>query len=557
MRINNNLAALNTYGRMVNNSAANGKSLEKLSSGLRINKAGDDAAGLSISEKMRAQIKGLDQAARNGQDSISMIQTAEGALSETENILQRMRELAVQSSNATNTDADRGALQSEISQLKDEIDRIGNTTEFNTKKLLNGSLKSTNAAVSSGNTTTSADIFNQTQATVTASAALISGSYDTVDVSDDETIVIDKTELKIDWDGKLSSSEEALMKGVYSTTNMSATQEQQIKDAIQRVVNETIDEYNTQNGAAVDHVNVYKNSAGKLVLQSGKSGQDSEIRWGSSSSNASTVLSVYMNGAGAGSTVTSASGDDLVKASVTGGVIDFEIKGVRLMTAAITNGDLNADADTLATDVQSIVRTAASTYNQNSSLTSGMDGWINASDIFVDASKGRLTFTTAEADGAIKFMEREGKSTIKDMGLTQAQTELAGNGGLTFQIGSNKGQTMNLGINDMRSQALNIASVNISSQSGASNAISTLENAISKVSSERSKLGAVQNRLEHTINNLGTSSENLNAAESRIRDVDMAKEMMQFTKTNILNQAAQAMMAQANQQPQGVLQLLR
>ncbi|MFX4261967.1 flagellin Hag [Pelotomaculum propionicicum] len=273
MIINHNISALNTYRQLSTNNTASAKSLEKLSSGLRINRAGDDAAGLAISEKMRGQIRGLDQATRNSQDAISLIQTAEGALNETHSILQRMRELAVQASSDTNTGEDRVQIGEEITQLKSEIDRIASQTEFNTKKLLNGS----------------------------------------------------------------------------------AT-------------------------------------------------------------------------------------------------------------------------------------------------------------------------------------------------------------GLLFQIGANSGQTISLTISAMGASDLTLDTVTIVSATTASEAsamITTIDDAINTVSSARSNLGAVQNRLEHTINNLGTSSENLSAAESRIRDVDMAKEMMSYTKNSILQQAATAMLAQANQQPQNVLQLLQ
>ncbi|MFD1204784.1 flagellin Hag [Sporosarcina contaminans] len=283
MIINHNIAALNTHRQLGANNTNASKNLEKLSSGLKINRAGDDAAGLAISEKMRGQIRGLDMASKNAQDGISLIQTAEGALNETHAILQRMRELAVQSSNDTNNNVDRKELQKEMNQLLEEIDRISNDTQFNTKDLLKG---------------------------------------------------------------------------------------------------------------------------------------------------------------------------------------DFSAK---------------------------------------------------------------------------------------------------------FHIGANEGQSIELSIGNMGTseEGLNIASLSVENvdeegaeggimtQEGADEAITTINDAIEKVSAERSKLGAMQNRLEHTINNLGTSSENLTAAESRIRDVDMAKEMMEFTKNNILTQAAQAMLAQANQQPQGVLQLLR
>ncbi|MEK9197486.1 flagellin Hag [Ureibacillus sp. FSL E2-3493] len=298
MRIQHNISALNTHRNLAFNNTQASKNLEKLSSGYKINRAGDDAAGLAISEKMRGQIRGLDMASKNAQDSISLIQTAEGALNETHSILQRMRELAVQSANDTNVTADREALQLEIQSLSDEITRIAENTEFNTQKLLDGTFKGTRTdAVSGGNAT------------------------------------------------------------------------------------------------AV--------------------------------------------------------------------------------------------------------------------------------------------------------------------------------GGKQFHIGANSGQSINLSIGTMTAGALGVsvtaaasvseggtAGINITTQSAADNTITIVDKAINTVSKTRASLGAVQNRLEHTINNLGTTSENLTAAESRIRDTDMAAEMMSFTKNNILMQAAQSMLAQANQQPQGVLQLL-
>ena len=269
MRIQHNISALNTHRNLTFNNSQAAKNLEKLSSGYKVNRAGDDAAGLAISEKMRGQIRGLDMATKNAQDSVSLIQTAEGALNETHAILQRMRELSVQSANDTNVDADRGAIQKEIDALQTEITRISTDTEFNTQKLLNSSFK-------------------------------------------------DKV----------------------------------------------------------------------------------------------------------------------------------------------------------------------------------------------------------------------------------------------FHIGANEGQQVKLSIKDMSAGALKVSGLKVDTQGDADKAITTINNALSAVSSQRSDLGAIQNRLEHTINNLGATSENLTAAESRIRDTDMAKEMMGFTKNNILMQAAQSMLAQANQQPQGVLQLL-
>ena len=403
MIINHNIAALNTYRQLSSVNSAASKSLEKLSSGLRINRAGDDAAGLAISEKMRGQIRGLDQAQRNAQDGISLIQTAEGALNEVHSILQRMRELAVQAANDTNTSVDRGEIQKEINSLTSEINRIGNTTEFNTQKLLEGS-KSGSAAAT----------------------GVIGG----------------EAGFTIDAGAKNATIGNLTVKFAEATT-----------------------------GASVS----YDASA--------------------------TTLTVTLNSA---STYTASDIQDLIRSA--------SVSGIDVSAFTVTGG-ATVDAATATVD---------NTFN--------------------------LTYGPA------------------------AQ----------LQIGANENQSMTVDIKDMRSRALGISTdtqasgfattynvtdgtnntaveyaLDVSSATSASGAITKIENAIEKVSAERSKLGAYQNRLEHTINNLGTSSENLSAAESRIRDVDMAKEMMEFTKNNIISQAATAMLAQANQVPQQVLQLLR
>lgn len=365
MRINHNIAALNTHRQLSSASNAQAKSMEKLASGLRINRAGDDAAGLAISEKMRGQIRGLDQASRNSQDAISLIQTAEGALNETHDILQRMRELSVQGANDTNVTADRDAIQEELNELRNEIDRIGDTTEFNTQKLLKGNLGGT--------------------------------------VEQDAT-----------------------------TT---------------------------------------------------------------------TVL------------------------------------GVTGVASAETSG---ATAGTYTISV------------------------VNAGSLTMTDGNGK-TQEIANADGAQELNFSEFGITIKtNAGYTQdlgIGNVIVNAGSATFQIGANEDQNLSLAINDMRTTgtAINLAGnrVDVTDHATAKATITNIDSAIENVSKERSKLGAFQNRLEHTINNLNTSSENLTAAESRIRDVDMAKEMMTQTKNSILSQAAQAMLAQSNQMPQGVLQLLR
>lgn len=399
MRINHNIASMNTNRALGVNRNNTQKSLEKLSSGLRINKAGDDAAGLAISEKMRGQIRGLDKASSNAQDSISLVQTAEGALNETHSILQRMRELAVQSSNDTNTDADRKELQAEVKQLTSEIDRIGNTTEFNTKKLLDGSAKGVKEAV------------------------------------DGSLTINNNSTLTIDLDP--AGANAATMSAIRTSSNY--------------------------NGAV-------------MIVR--VAGTDSAIATGDFK-------------------VIGKDGKSFTAAiSVTTGSIDFLAVGTGALTAAASISATNISAMAVGESITLV-------FNEAKSASNDLDNSIMA------------------------------------------------------QIGANSGQTMFISVDDMRSAAIGVDTIDISTKLGAATAIETVNNAITQVSSQRSSLGAVQNRLEHTIANLDTSSENLQASESRIRDVDMAKEMTEFTKNNILTQAAQAMLAQANQQPQSVLQLLQ
>ncbi|WP_153732401.1 flagellin N-terminal helical domain-containing protein [Sporosarcina obsidiansis] len=406
MIINHNIAALNTHRQLGANNTQASKNLEKLSSGLKINRAGDDAAGLAISEKMRGQIRGLDMASKNSQDGISLIQTAEGALNETHSILQRMRELAVQSSNDTNTGDDRAEIQKEMDQLGKEIDRISETTQFNTKNLLDGSMgKGVDAAVENINTNTGlkAD---------TAAAALATALTDS--------------------------------------------------------------------------------NGNNLGIVSG----------------------------------------DTIEVSY---VINGETKTDTInVTAATDLDDIFGGAGTIASGSGGLTLTAAA---------AGFKGAVNG-----------VTVTVKNSDGDVRTAATNALSSFNE---TTAAADVRADGQATFHIGANTNQNIQLSIENMSASALGVKDLKVGNQGQANVAMKVLDGALAKVSSERSKLGATQNRLEHTIANLDTSSENLTAAESRIRDVDMAKEMMDFTKNNILTQAAQAMLAQANQQPQGVLQLLR
>ncbi|OCT13154.1 flagellin [Paenibacillus pectinilyticus] len=545
MRINHNVTALNTYRQLSTNTDNQSKSIEKLSSGLRINRAGDDAAGLAISEKMRGQIRGLDQASRNAQDGISMIQTAEGALNETHDILQRMRELSVQSGNATNTDDDRKAMQGEVSQLKDEIDRIGNTTQFNTKNLLDGSQKSSGAAVGL-NSTTGSIVAKLTAGAMTSGTAINTDmSATTMGI---DTLTVDGQKIDVNWDTLLSKSDQALMQSDLS--GATADTIKHISDTIVNAVNTAID----QSGKSIAHVTGYADSSNKMVLTSGTTGTKSEVTLTTAAAATSVGATFLSDTAGAVSAAANVGTSKYNGTAIAATKFDVSLGGQLIGQSGALTVANGATMATAATALQTSINAAITSYNTSTGKTAGQDGFVQA--VTVSASDdGR--FSISSPSGDIALADQTGKTAVSDLGLSNAQTSAAGNGGITFQIGANKNQTLTFGINDMRSAALGISGLDISTAAGAQNAITAIDNATKSVSSERAKLGALQNRLEHTINNLNTSNENLTAAESRIRDVDMAKEMMNQSKSGILAQAAQAMLAQANQQPQGVLQLLR
>ena len=400
MIINHNMNAMNAHRNMGSTTSAQGKSMEKLSSGLRINRAGDDAAGLAISEKMRSQIRGLNQASRNAQDGISMIQTAEGALSETHAIGQRMRELAVQSANGTYTDEDRELINQEFNQLKSEIDRIANDTEFNGSKVINGNL---------------------------SSKEIVAG-----------TVTVEKT-------------------GTGITTGMANVTDADLEfgDAANLL----------GEGTFTFNVAVDVNGAIKLDLYDNSSFNDNK----------------------------------------------------EYVMESITIDDVGADIGQTGKSVGATI--------------GGVD--------FV------LNLETLEKSKEINF-KIENTAQTKDSGA-----------GVELQVGANKDQMIGLSMENMGSRELGLGGVSVSTAEDSKDAIGRLDEAISRISAQRADLGAAQNRLEHTIASTDNTAENLQAAESRIRDVDMAKEMMNLTKLNVLQQASQSMLAQANQAPQQVLSILR
>jgi flagellin len=400
--------AMNAYRNYNNNTSSLSGNLEKLSSGYKINRAGDDAAGLAISEKMRAQISGLDQAQSNVKDGISLVKTGEGALQEVQDMLNRMVTLATQSANGTYDDTtDRVNLQKEVTALKDEIDRIADSSNFNGIQLLDG------------------------------------------------------------------------------------TQASNIKSSV--------------------------------------------ADWGS---DATALASLQLD-------FGSAVGKDLIGGKITLGKTTINVKaasaGASLTAVSYTDGVLKVGVSATAS---SIVKTLAS-------AVAAMSG--------VEDTEGNTITLTAKASGTVLVYHATG-STDKGKEMDALTIpELKVSAGLNLQIGDTSKiyNKMNVGINDMHCDSLYIDDIDISDQDKASSAINRIKNAINMVSSTRGDLGAIQNRLEHTENNLSVMAENIQDAESTIRDTDVAEEMMSYTKNNILVQSAQAMLAQANSVPQGVLQLLQ
>ncbi len=412
MRIQHNIMAMNAYRNYTNNTSALSKNLEKLSSGYKINRAGDDAAGLAISEKMRAQITGLDKAQDNAKDGISLVQTAEGALTEVHDMLNRMYELAEQSANGTFEDGtDRKQLQKEVNQLKDEIDRIADSANFNGIKLLDGSM-------SANGTTT-------------------------------------------------------------------------IKGAA------------TSQAAGVD-VNIMADS----VFDA--NGSRSELKFS---------FAVVSNASTAGAVVDKDGNVTISVAKASAGQASYSAADIQALLSKVTAKDSKVSAD--------MVNAA-----KNATVTGA--GIQDATG----TKAGKWTTLAKTSNGAAK--PNAGKP-------------------LTLQIGdtSDSFNQLKVGIKDCHVDALGLTDMKIGDQDSAAKALDKIKSAINYVSDVRGTLGATQNRLDHTINNLSVMQENIQDAESTIRDTDVADEMMAYTKNNILIQSAQAMLAQANQVPQGVLQLLQ
>ena len=566
MRIQHNIMAMNAYRNYANNTSALSKNLEKLSSGYKINRAGDDAAGLAISEKMRAQITGLETAQKNAKDGISLVQTAEGALTEVHDMLNRMVELADQSANGTyDNETDRANLQKEVQQLKDEINRIADSANFNGIKLLDGSLAG------------GSQVDNVAMDATTA----VKGIYTTASTADTQALgkltvgdigkTLDYTVTWKDSSGKEQTTTVSLTyrgdgtgavaanntKNYFTDANgnkyylhASGTDGKlgasDVKSSIlaglkaDKTFSENFDI--AANGNKLQFTSKLEGSAGAQIVGIGVS-ETTSLTAGFAAAMAGDITRTQepydsmqkfdaskltvVNGASQGITL------EQIKSNI------FELDGHKFLVATgLTNDQIKALGDDVT-----IISLASSNAPDNT----------DAKKIAAEIS--RVTgMETKVYDTAVT----KANITTTDIVFTKDKLSLTGNS-LTLQIGdtSDSYNQLTVAIKDCHTAAIGIEDLDIGNQVDANAALNVIKDSINYISDVRGTLGATQNRLDHTINNLSVMQENIQDAESTIRDTDVADEMMAYTKNNILIQSAQAMLAQANQVPQGVLQLLQ
>lgn len=596
MRINHNIPALRALHQLTMNNSKLDKSLERLSSGLRINHSADDAAGLAITQKMDTQVRGLEQAKRNTMDGISLIQTAEGALNEVHSMLQRIRELSIQASNGTYDDEDRDAIQKEVNQLQEEILRISDNIEFNERKLLNGEIdrrafpnyENIAQIVSLSDTVEPGDYklnitSDATKARITSTdcksitdEGVISLNGEEVKIykTDTADIVFDKlrglaekvgatltardsggaqgqfafdANMKLELEMKQYGSEHKLdLKGSNqllgelglstqvvtgkdvqasidsSNSDFSATATVSTKGNIVTItdINGFEMKFEATEGVVVNNEAYKKGMAAANGLSGSITSDEKEI-----------YVKTFMNTVGTGKTV-----EDAEKAACLAIGISHSTGGVPTVTNAIL-GEGEKKAESILAGSGAIITTGLKDSN------------ISESKIIDDIMNLPGNPTRGQAISAL--------SSYKAAICNQTDVSVLDAGPLDLQIGANEGQFMEIRIPNLSPKALGIHTLNLSTADGAQIAIGVVDEAINQVSSIRAKLGAYQNRLEHTVNNLSVASESMTEALSRIQDADMAYEMAQYTQRNVIAQAGTSMLAQANQRPQSILQLLQ
>ena len=676
MRIDHNIPALQAWMSVKNTQSEMQTSIQRLSTGYRINSAADDAAGYAIVEKMMGQVSGLNTAIQNSQNAISAIQTASGAMNQTQSILQRMRELGVEASNDTNTTADRQQIQKEVNQLVGQIDQIRNTTQFNTQVLLNGNLNSVGDSgsatlVNPSNTITNAKIADggkiESNTTITVATAKTTAS-----VSNPDAVIVYSNGEKLD-SSQVTDTSNGLNISVGGPTSAKLEAKAALDPTSVTITTGTNDAFNvavdgTTNAITLAAGTYYANptsgqqgysalvsdiqskidtafgtgkatvsltSDNKIAITSATKGSTSEVEVTSGATDALPTLGFVsgqdIKGTGNVATAGSIAGtntSDVTTLNDSSKYLNLTIDGINIGDVALTNvsGTSTTTSADIATDLKTDINTAIDTYNSANgtfishvsvsanpgtgttdplTITSGTTGADSevivgttqngdanaAADLGLDqattlkgdnASGSNLTVTLSGMDSAnptVIGSDYSGTYQVVDASAIRLDKATPKNNDMVFQVGANQSQTIQLGVNDMGAQALGLetttaptdttkaantnlgngyySTVDMTTKAGAQDAITLVDNAIQVVSTESAKLGAVQNRLTHITHNLQTASTNLTSAQSTIKDVDMAKEMMTFSKQQILLQSSMAMLAQANTNPQQVLRLFR
>lgn len=510
MRINHNISALQTNAHMRKTGNALDKAMEKLSSGYKINRASDDAAGMAISRKMKTQIAGLERASMNGSDGISVIQTAEGALNEVTSILQRCRELSVQAANDVNTVDDRAAIQQEINELMKEVQRISETTEFNTKTLLDGNLDNNSYT-------------NNSKVELIYSSDTVAAAEYTMKVTKDpRQAVVNCGNVTA---GSVGTIDEAKA-GSVNINGMS----------IEIGVGDTLDTIFPKLRDECDMLGI------DVFFGTGPAVGGPEESAGYTKTDIGTGSLVFMS-RGYGSTQKiDIQCDNAALAASLG-----------LSTDTVTAKGVDVEAEMVYADPTDPANTS---QFKKTATTSGDGNIVTVKDsngfemrFRVEPGTVNTVFTDAKGDKSADASSAGGTTAEVNSTLLSAGT-------MFLQVGANENQTMEVKIPRIDPETLGIQDANVMTHESADRAISLFDNAVNFVSSIRAKLGAYQNRLEHTIENLDTASLNMTEAMSRIEDADMAEEMTNFTQQNVLQQAGTAMLAQANERPQTILSLL-
>lgn len=528
MRINHNISALKANNQLARTNKKLDSSLEKLSSGYRINSAADDSAGLAISEKMRTQIAGLDQASRNASDGISVIQTAEGALQEVEAMLQRMRELSVQAANGTYTAKDRTAVQTEIDQLNQEISRISDTTEFNTMKLLNGNIDRKSYSD------------NNKVNLISLSDTVEVGNYQIEITQDARQAVLVGKEIQDFGKDSLNNNYTSASKKITSTEAGSININ---GESVAIEAGDSVDAIFEKIRTACDTVGVSVFAVTSAALDMAKYPQNAGYT--STSLDEGTSLAFVSKEYGS---------DEKIELYCNNPLLS-DILGLSNSQESAEGIDAKASVKVLADKSLSQFQTTATVSVSGNKVTVSDK---NDFQMIFETDPGTVgtIFDDEVIGGATPDLPKAPQVGGVDV-TASATISVLDAGPMDLQIGANEGQTMAVRIPKVDPSTLGIDKINVGTADGAQKAITLLDNAVSQVSAIRSKLGAYQNRLEHSISNLDVSSENMTESISRIEDVDMAEEMAEYTQKNVLAQAGTSMLAQANQRPQHILTLLQ